>query len=324
MQQDMFQKTQDPDPGSQTKTPSRTSTSEIPGTQKSDRPHTSASAVTLYVDRCGEYYRRKYIDKERFPPPPFLIKGSAVHAGNEINFQQKIKTHEDLPASKVMDATAAAFDAQIQKEGYMLTSKDEGIGSSKVLGSAKDSAVALSKLFIEKVAPVHQPVVVETFQRIKLNEKMDILVKLDMINDRQEIQDTKTSKQTMSVNAARDSFQFKLYGLAYQALYKRPAAGVVVDNLVHLKGGPKHTRLDIFIGQKQYQEAVEKINIFLAGTNLGVFMPAQKGSWFCNEDHCPAAPTCKYFQFYKRGGGKTPVPPWMRFRGKKKKEEATK
>lgn len=318
MQQDMFQKIPDPDPGSTPTTPSQTSTSKTPGTKKSDRPHVSASSITQYVDRCAEYFRRSKIEKERFPPPPFMIKGSAVHTGNEINFLQKIKTHQDLPASKVMDATAAAFDDRIRQEGYMLTSKDEGIGSDKVLGRAKDSAVALSKLFIEKVAPVHQPVVVETFQRIKLNEKMDILVKLDMINDRQEIQDTKTSKQTMSVNAARDSFQFKLYGLAYQALYKKPAAGVVVDNLVHLKGGPKHTRLDIFIGPKQYQEAVEKINIFLAGTKLGVFLPAPKGSWFCNEDHCPAAPTCKYFQFYKRGGGKTPVPAWMRFRKKKK------
>lgn len=297
-------------PGSEKKT--------IPNTEQ--RPHTSASAITTYLDRCGEYYLQRYINKKRFPPLPFMLKGSAVHTGQELNFKQKIQSHADLSPSKVKEATAAAFDERIAKEGYMLTSKDETVGASKILGLAKDSAVRLADLFIAKIAPLHQPILVEQTQRIRLDEKTDIMVKMDMVNDRKEIQDSKTSKATMNIKTVQESFQFKLYGLAYRAIYKEDPAAVVIDNMVDLKRGPKHTAFRLPMGQRQYQTAVDKINLFLYGTKTGVFMPAQKGSWFCNEDHCGWARECKYYQFYKRGGGKTQLPPWMRF-GKKKKTE---
>lgn len=282
------------------------------------KPHTSSSAIETYLDRCGEYYRRKYIDRESFAPTSPMIKGSAVHAGAEENFKQKIDSHSDLPLSKIQEITAAAFDTRIKAEGYMLTSAEESIGSGIVLGRAKDRAVILSKIYTEEVAPLHQPVMVEQFQRIALNPDIDLLVKMDMVNDRKEIQDLKNRKRAMSQAEVDSSLQFSLYGLAYRAIYKEDTAGVVVDMLID---GPKNAAYKQLVTRKDrndYAKAIEKINIFLFGVKAGVFLPAPKNAWYCNAEHCPAARTCKYFQYYQQGGGKQPVPFWMKFKKKGK------
>lgn len=295
--------------------------SQPPQTNSSiKRPHVSHTAIEWYLEKCGEFYRRRYLDKEPVPPTAAMHKGSSVHSGAEENFKQKITSRQDLSSSKIQEITAAAFETRVKAEGVLLTSKEETIGYQRVLGQAKDRAVILADIYAREVAPQHQPVMVEQLQRIRLNDEYDLLVKLDMINDLRQIEDLKNRKRAMSQKEINDSLQFPIYGLAYRALTKTDPAGVVVDNLVDAPVNPKHVRITRPLGMADYQKAVDKINLFLFGVKSAVFMPAPKGSWYCDEDHCGYARTCKFYQYYKRGGGKQQLPFWMKFKKKKKPE----
>ena len=43
-----------------------------------EKPYLSPSQMGMYC-RCGEQYRRRYIEKEIIPPGFALIKGGSVH-----------------------------------------------------------------------------------------------------------------------------------------------------------------------------------------------------------------------------------------------------
>jgi hypothetical protein len=45
--------------------------------------------------RCGEQYRRRYLENEIIPPGISARIGSGVHKAAEINFRAKIQTGED-------------------------------------------------------------------------------------------------------------------------------------------------------------------------------------------------------------------------------------
>lgn len=284
------------------------------------KPYISASAINAYF-KCGEIYRRRYIEKQIVPPSSFLIKGSAVHLGAEENFKQKIKSFVDLPASKIKDATASAFDTRVNKEGILLTQEEEKVGLSLIMARAKDNAVKLADIYAHEVAPVHQPVTVEQFQRIALNDKTDLLVKMDMVNTRNEIVDLKTSRRSMNEKQLSEDIQFDLYGMAYRAINGKDAEKIVIENLVEAPKNPKRTLIELKKDMRHYKRAADKLNLFLFGTESGVFMPAAKGSWFCNENYCGYARECKFYQYYQKGGGNIQRPFGMNFK-KKKKEGA--
>lgn len=283
------------------------------------KPHTSSSALKMFF-RCGEMYRRRHIEREPMIPTVPLIKGSGVHGAAEMNFKQKIESFKDLPIGQIKDAAVASFEARIKQEGVMLTSAEETVGLDKIVGLAKDRTSLLAGLYADFVAPAHQPIKVEEYQRIALNDNLDLLVKLDLINTREEIVDYKTSKKSLNQAEIDQDIQYTLYSLAQRALTGKAPGPVVIENLVDTGKNVKHNQVTTSRGMNEFQAAVKQINLFLDGLKFGVFLPAPKGSWFCNEEHCGYARTCKFYQFYKRGGGDAAKPFWWG-RKKKKPEE---
>ncbi len=131
------------------------------------KPYISASQLGMY-ERCGEQYRRRYIEKERIPPGVALLKGTGVHGGARVNFRQKVETHEDLPKKDIVEISVTEFERSYQNQGVLLTAEEESIGLQKVMGETKDSVVTLSGLFADEVAPVYQPAFVEESYRITI------------------------------------------------------------------------------------------------------------------------------------------------------------
>ena len=64
-------------------------------TEKKKRP-ISPSQIDMF-SRCGEQYRRRYIEKDRLPPGVAMIRGRGVHEGVAENMRQKRHTYCDLP-----------------------------------------------------------------------------------------------------------------------------------------------------------------------------------------------------------------------------------
>ena len=71
--------------------------------------HLSISQLGMF-QRCGEQWRRRYLDEEVFPPGIAARVGSGVHKAAEINFKSKMQTGEDMPLDAVQDAAAETLN----------------------------------------------------------------------------------------------------------------------------------------------------------------------------------------------------------------------
>lgn len=138
---------------------------------------------------CGEYFRRRHIERESCSPTLPMVRGTGAHGGVEENFRQKIATHEDLSASDIADAAVAEFDRRVEEEGVYLgeTELDGSMpGGLSVIGDTRDSVVVLAKAHATQVAPFYQPTHVE--ERFELdvsaaNPELDYLLtgRIDVI-----------------------------------------------------------------------------------------------------------------------------------------------
>ena len=71
-----------------------------------DSIHQSSLGTAL---RCGEQFRRRYIEGERVPPGVAAGRGTGVHKANEVNLNQKVITGTDLKLSDLKDAARDGF-----------------------------------------------------------------------------------------------------------------------------------------------------------------------------------------------------------------------
>lgn len=105
--------------------------------------------------RCGEQWRRRYLDEEVIPPGIAARVGSGVHKAAEINFRSKMQTGEDMPLDAVRDAAAEAYDKALSAGVFF--APDEVPGAKIAMAQGKDDAVSLATLFRRELAPAIMP-----------------------------------------------------------------------------------------------------------------------------------------------------------------------
>lgn len=236
--------------------------------------------------RCGEQYRRRYLEGEKIPPGAALVKGGAVHKAAEVNFTQKITTHEDLPSADLEEAAAGHVDSTIAGEGLMLAPGEESQGMAKVRGHIVDRAVVLTRMFRERVAPAVQPVLVERFVRIELpGRPFDLNGRLDLVDDKDVIHDIKTATRRKNQDEVDRSDQLTYYYAAAAKETGRHAAGVALDVLID-KARPEVQHLTSTRGENDKRVFLNRLNAMAGGVAAGVFPPAPLGSWWCSPKWC--------------------------------------
>lgn len=274
--------------------------------QVKPRPHISPSQINTFT-RCGEAYRRSYIEREKLPPGVALLRGTSVHAGAELNNKQKIKSRKDISVKKIVEASVARFKNGIKADGLLLTSDEQGIGQRKVVGQAIDSTARMAEYYRLYMAPRRQPRAVEITHQITLpGTEYDLLGRLDMITDREEIQDLKTGKKPRSQRDWDTDVALSAYALTYQAIHKKKPRGILIDQIVQRKNGDiqgfefstSRTRDDMAV-------LVNRVNAMMGALRAGVFIPANTGSWWCSERWCGYARTCPYFNGSRIKGEET-------------------
>ena len=256
----------------------------------SDKPHLSQTQLTMY-ERCGEAYRRRYIENEKIPPGIAMAKGIGVHGGSKANFRQKIESHQDLPKNEIIEIAVSEYD-QTLKRGIALTPEEETIGYSKVTADTKDSVAVLSSLYADEVAPEYQPAIVELEQKIELSD-IDIIAKLDIADDRDIIADLKSTKKKKSQNDVDGDEQLTFYSLAFYGQTKRLPSAVRLEVLVD-KQKPERQMLESFRDMVDLDIIIARMNAMLDGLKKGVFVPALASSWSCDPRYCGYFPTCRY------------------------------
>lgn len=234
-----------------------------------------------------------------------MLKGSGMHKGAEVNFRQKIESHEDLPMEQIIDAAVAGFDAELERSDVALTADEQSLGRDVAIGLARDEVKSLAAAFAVFQAPYYQPIEVERRFRIPVPRGThDVLGVIDLIAEvnnqaGRRIVDFKTGKRKKSAATAAESLQLTTYAAGHMVEFGEPPADVRLDVLI-LKSGKKTA------GQVERQELVQqrgqadfvvlanKLNAMDKAVKEGVFLPAAEGAWNCSEKFCPFFKSCGY------------------------------
>lgn len=248
------------------------------------KPYLSPTQLETYL-RCGEAYRRRYVEGERIPPGIVALQGTGVHVGAEVNFRQKIQTGSDLPVRDIVDASVDGFDRQLG-EGWSVDPEGPSVGD------ARDEVASLATVLAKEVCPEYQPTHVEQTVKIELPGSHDMLGVIDLAADGRVV-DLKTTSKVWSQDTINRSPQVTFYAAAHRLLTGEIAQEVVIENLVKTKK-PKRVKLTSTRDTKDFAALAARINAVSAGINAGVFVPAESGSWMCSRRWCGYYDSCPY------------------------------
>lgn len=267
-----------------------------PGT---DKPFLTQSKLDAY-SRCGEAFRRRYIEGETFPPGISLAKGTGVHAGAGANMMQKIESHVDLPASQIVELSVAGFEEET-KDGVMLMDDEQSRGETIVLADAKDAVADMAEVHARQQAPEYQPVLVEQTVEIDLpNAEVNLRGTLDLADDQRRVVDFKTSGRSKSQDEADQSVQLTVYAAAYHAATGDPSAEQRLDTIVQTK---TKTYRDVKTTTRtlaDYRALAHRINAVHQAIRLGSFPPTTPGAYWCDPRYCGFFRTCRYVNSERR------------------------
>lgn len=170
----------------------------------------SASRLNKFAT-CPESFRRRYVLGEMEPSNPNLVWGSADSYAAQVNYAQKIDSHEDLPVGDVKEAFAAGFDNAVNQAAEM---DWEGEQRGEIL----DAGVKLAAAYHEQIAPLVQPIAVE--ERVEL-EVPGVPVPLIGFFDLAEAEHT-IERKTSGRKAVVVQPQWRIQGLVYQLARHQP------------------------------------------------------------------------------------------------------
>lgn len=249
--------------------------------------HISPSQINMYLGCSRQWYYR-YVEGLRIPPGAALIRGSAVHAGAEHNYVQKITSKIDLPRDEVIAATVAYVEREDEERDWSDASRDE----------VKDDAARLVGAYMEIVAPTVQPVLVEeTFSFSLLDTTMT--GRIDVFAENGVLRDIKTASRAPNQDEVEKSMQLACYTHALRRM-GHPVTGCALDYLVQGKGKAL-PRVVTLSGRKTSDD----VSTFLAVAEDVVVSIQREGwtrnptSWKCTPKWCGYYSRCmgsaKYF-----------------------------
>jgi len=260
--------------------------------QAGKKPHFSASQLGMMA-RCGEQWRRRYVEKEKSPPAIAMLKGTALHHGAEVNFKQKIESHKDLSKADIVENAVGKLEAAF-KDDVSLTADEQKIGVKKLLHNITGEVVKLAEAHADEQAPEYQPIAVEQEFRVVMDEcDYDLLGYIDLIDDTQRVVDLKTSKAKPKKDVANDSIQLTGYA-AYQVTQGVYPINVRLDFLTLNKKGVTRTKVDSVRDAGDLRALGRRIDMAANAIQSGVFMPSIPGTWWCSNTWCGYWNTCPY------------------------------
>ena len=253
------------------------------------------SGINMFF-RCGEQFRRRYIEGEKIPPGISLIIGIATDESVTANLANVIQHEEFLPIEAVRDFARDSVENQFNADEVMLDEDERKEGKKKIKGRAIDSAVNLSVLHYKEAAPAIKPVAVQKQWVIEADGfPFDIAGTMDVQEKDFSIRDTKTSSKTPPKSVADTSDQLTMYALASWVIDKQMPPKVVLDYLIDLKNR-KYKSFESVRTKKDFEYMLNRIEVFAEALEKEIFLPANSDNWICNPRWCGYALSCKYYR----------------------------
>lgn len=259
--------------------------------------HLSASQLGMF-QRCGEQWRRRYLEGEVIPPGIAARIGTGVHKAAEKNFRYKMESGEDMRLDEVQDAAATAYDKALAQGVFI--SPDEAPGAKLAMAEGKDTAVSLATLFRRELAPAIQPRLVEHKVTLDLpGLELPVVTVLDCYTADRALRDMKTSGKKWSEDKAHVSPQPTLYRESVKEVTGEYPEMLLFDVLVSTKTPSlqsietTRTADDLAILGRQFE-------MMIASINAGIFQPAERDSWMCSMKWCGYYFTCPHIPAHRK------------------------
>lgn len=253
--------------------------------------HLSVSQLDMFY-RCGEQYRRRYVEGEIIPPGIAARIGAGVHKAAETNYKLKMQTGADMPLDSICDCAADAYEAALREGVYF--APEEIPGARLAMAEGKDSAIALAALFRNELAPKIRPAMVEEKLWLDLpGVDLPIMAILDLYTEDKALRDLKTAAKKWPEEKARSSGQPVVYREAIKQATGEYPKSIYFDVLV--KG--KSASLQSLETERDSGDAAilaRKFQLMLASVKAGLFLPAEPGSWACGPKFCGYYYTCPH------------------------------
>ncbi len=261
------------------------------------RDYWSNSSLSC-LTQCGEKYRRRYIENERFPPSPRQLRGRVVHEVAQGAYQHTLN-NEPLPtAEEAKDQAASAFETEWLKG--VEPDKDDPAPLPTAKGTSKDFAVDLSGYHVVTVAPTVTPIAVE--ERLTVTPPDSDLVihgivdLIDLTPQGDVIRDLKTAEKSPASDAAEKSQQLSFYSLIWHTDTGVLPARLTLDTLVRTPARAEKKYVQLHTRRDAADDAalVQRLNTAVETVKRGLFMPAPMDSWQCSPRWCEFYTTCVY------------------------------
>jgi len=240
--------------------------------------------------RCGEQFRRRYIEDEIVPPGVAAGRGTGVHKANEANLIQKMSTGVDLGIDDLKDAARDGFVKAFRNGVYLVG--DEATRKDEVLNDALHDCLRCTEIYKENVAPKITPVQVEVPFEVDVGLPLKLKGRIDFEDDNS-VDDLKTSKKSWGHDQIQKEIQPIFYSMAHEHLTGiRPEFHYHI--LVPLKTKKKYMHQSITPTDRHYASLMMKLKMMCKMIESGVFLPANPTSWWCSHKWCGYYQTCVY------------------------------
>jgi hypothetical protein len=250
----------------------------------------SQSALNMW-DRCGEQFRRRYIEEDIMPPGIAARIGTGVHKGAEVNHRAKKITRKDEPLSVVQDAARDGYINACQEGVYF--APDEVASAQKTLADGVDITTNLAKLYYGSLAPKVQPAIVEERLFLEVDELwLPFSGIVDVYTEDDWLPDLKTADKKWPNGRADTEIQATLYNELVAADTGHYPAKISFE--VFTKSKMEHHSFETTRTYDDFAILIEKAKILLKSIKAGVFPPAPPGNWACSSAWCGYFFSCPY------------------------------
>ena len=151
--------------------------------------HISHSQISTWL-RCPRQWEFRYVRGLKEPPSGALIEGGSYHSTLEVNFKQKINTHEDMILDDCLDVYSDEWDKRVSREEYIDWGKLRA-------GQIKDEGASLVSEYMASTSTFVQPVTVEETVVTEIAGVRFVCI-IDIIDSRKIVIDHKTSARKFS------------------------------------------------------------------------------------------------------------------------------
>ncbi len=255
------------------------------------RDYLSVSQIGMY-QRCPRQYQFRYLDDIKIPPRGVMIQGKAYHEAVAANFRHKIDNSVEMPLEQVVDVFSDTFEGQRSDR----TTTDEGEvwefdqvdWGEDDPGELKDQGVALTRLYVTKVADGVTPLRVEEREQIEVGGVPFVLVK--DLETATEVIDHKLKARRFSQADLNNELQPAAYTLMSHKEFAYHVA--LKQKTLAIETPLQDERLRIRPALKDHEWFTKIVADTWAAIQAGIF-PVRPNGWHCSEAFCGYWQLCR-------------------------------